>query len=165
MIAMNVQKVFDLWISKHWMSSRQSLLTSWVCLANFVFGKLRELGWPLWNICVTNNHGYVPLVVNTSRSFPRSWIITGFGTRYTQRVPLVEQQLLTLPERLSSPLVFSEVRVSLVLCVWFVDRCLSFCPLSFGHCFVSPSTIYGFWLPPFWYLQTLLSFWTKLYYI
>ena len=23
-------------------------------------------GWPLWNICVTNDHGYVPLVVNTS---------------------------------------------------------------------------------------------------
>jgi hypothetical protein len=25
------------------------------------------LGWPLWNICVTNDHEYVPLVVNTSR--------------------------------------------------------------------------------------------------
>jgi hypothetical protein len=49
--------------------------------------------------------------------------------------------------------------------VFTTSRCLSFCPLSFGHCFVSPSTIYGFWLPPFWYLQTLLSFWTKLYYI
>ena len=26
----------------------------------------------LWNISVTVDHGYVPLVVNTSRSFPRS---------------------------------------------------------------------------------------------
>jgi hypothetical protein len=34
------------------------------------------LGWPLWNICVTNDHGYVPLVVNTSRSFPHSRLIT-----------------------------------------------------------------------------------------
>ena len=34
-------------------------------------------GWQLWNICVTNDHGYVPLVVNTSRSFPHSWLITG----------------------------------------------------------------------------------------
>jgi len=36
---------------------------------------------------------------------------------------------------MSSPLVFSGVRVnrSLVLCVCFVDRCLSFCPISFGH--------------------------------
>jgi hypothetical protein len=42
-IAMNVQKIFDLWISKHWISGRQSVLTSWVCLGNFVFGKLREL--------------------------------------------------------------------------------------------------------------------------
>jgi len=36
------------------------------------------LGWLLWNICVTNDHGYVPLVVNTSRSFPHSWLATGF---------------------------------------------------------------------------------------
>jgi len=28
----------------------------------------------------------------------------------------------------------------------FVDRCLSFCPFSFGHCGVCPS-ICGFWLP------------------
>jgi hypothetical protein len=41
---------------------------------------------------------------------------------------LVEQELLTLPEHLSSPPVFSGVCVtrSLVLCVYFVDRCLSF---------------------------------------
>jgi hypothetical protein len=77
---------------------------------------------PLWNICVTNDHGYVPLVVNTSRSFPHSWLITGFVTRLTRRVPLVEQELLTLPEHLSSSLVFSGVRVtrSLVLYVCFV---------------------------------------------
>ena len=39
------------------------------------------------------------------------------------------QELLTLPEHLSSPPVFSGVRVtrSLVLYVCFVDRCLSFC--------------------------------------
>jgi len=67
-------------------------------------------------------------------------------------VPLVEQELLTLPEHLSSSLVFSGVRVtrSLVLCVCFVDRCLSFCPFSFVHCVVCPS-IYGFWLL-LWYL-------------
>jgi len=55
-------------------------------------------------------------------------LITGFVTRLTRRVPLVEQELLTLPENLSSPPVFSGVRVtrSLVLCVCFVDRCLSF---------------------------------------
>ena len=47
--------------------------------------------------------------------------------------------------------VFSGVRVtlSLVLCVCFVDHCLSFCPFSFGHCVVCSSSIDGFWLPPF----------------
>jgi hypothetical protein len=45
----------------------------------------------------------------------------------------VEQELLTLPEHLSSPLIVSGVSVadSLVVCASFVDRCLSFCPLSF----------------------------------
>ena len=70
---------------------------------------------------------------------------------------LVEQELLTLPEHLSSPPVFIWVRVtrSLVSYVCFVDRCLSFCLFSFGHCVVC-SLIYGFWLP-LWYRQTLLS--------
>jgi hypothetical protein len=35
----------------------------------------------------------------------------------------------------------------LVLSVCFVDRCLSFCNCSFGHCVVCSSSIYGFWLP------------------
>ena len=50
---------------------------------------------------------------------------------------------------------FSEVHVtqSLVLCVCFVDCCLSFCTFSFGHFVVCSSSIYGFWLP-LWYLQT-----------
>jgi len=64
----------------------------------------------------------------------------------------------TIPEHLSSPPVFSEVRVtrSLVLYVCFVDRCLSFCPFSFGHGVVCSSSICGFLLP-LWYLQTLLK--------
>ena len=32
---------------------------------------------------------------------------------------------------------------SLVLCVCFVDRCLSFCPFSFGHCVVCSSCPFG----------------------
>ena len=42
--------------------------------------------------------------------------------------------------------VFSGVRDtrSLVLCVCFVDRCLSFYPFSFVHCVVCSSSIYGF---------------------
>jgi hypothetical protein len=54
---------------------------------------------------------------------------------------------------------FSGVRVtrSLVLYLCFVDRCLSFCTCSFGHCVVCSTSIYGFWLP-LWYLQTPLIF-------
>jgi hypothetical protein len=89
--------------------------------------------------------------------FPHLWLITGLVTRLTWQVPLVEHELPTLPEHLSSPPVFSGVCVtrSLVLCVGFVDHCLSFCTFSFGHCVVCSSSIYGFWLP-LWYLQTLL---------
>jgi hypothetical protein len=52
---------------------------------------------------------------------------------------------------------FSGVRVtrSLVLYVCFVDRCLSFCTFSFGHCVVCSYSIYRFWLP-LWYVQTRL---------
>jgi hypothetical protein len=110
-----------------------------------------------YGISVTNDHGYVPLVVSTSWSFPRSWLITGFVTRLTRHVSLMEQELLTLPEHLGSPPVFSGVCVtrSLFLYACFVDLCLSFCTFSFAHCFVCFSSIYGFWLP-LWYLQTLL---------
>jgi len=91
------------------------------------------------------------------RSFPHSWLIIGFVTRLTRRVPLVEQELFSLPEHLSSSPVFNGVRVtrSIVLCVCFVDHCLSFCTFSFDHCVVWSSSIYGFWLLR-WYLQTLL---------
>ena len=59
----------------------------------------------------------------------------------------------TLQEHLSSPSVFCGVRAtrSLVICVYFVDRYLSFCTFSFDDCVVCSSSIYGFWLP-LWYL-------------
>ena len=65
-----------------------------------------------------------------------------------------KHELLTLPEHLS----FSGVRVnrSLVLYVYFVDRCLSFCTFLFGHCVVCSYLICGFWLS-LSYLQTLLT--------
>jgi hypothetical protein len=69
------------------------------------------LSWPLRNICVTSDHGNVPLVVHTSRSFPHSSHITGFVTRALRRVPLVEQELLALPRHMAHP-GFSGSRVS-----------------------------------------------------
>ena len=62
-----------------------------------------------------------------------------FVTRLTRRLPLVEQELPLPPEHLSSTTIVCGVRVTrtLVLCVCFVDRCLSFffwplcCPFFF----------------------------------
>jgi len=129
------------------------LLTRKLLNKGFLLVKLKPslrqyYGWPLWNIFVTHDNGYV--VVNTSRSFPHSRLITVFVNRLTQRVPLVKQELLTLPEHLSSPPVFGGVRVtrSLVVCVCFEDRCLSFWTFSFCHCFVCSSSIYGFLITP-----------------
>ena len=51
-------------------------------------------------------------------------------------------------EHMSSPPVFSGVRVALSL----VSFCVVFCPFSFRHCVVCPSN-YGFWLP-LWYRHT-----------
>ena len=120
------------------------------------------LGWPLWNICVINDRGYVSLVENTSRSFPHSWLITGFVTRLTRRVALMEQELLSLPGHLSSPLFFlggeggSYYSIFSSICM-FCRSLFVLLYFSFGHCVVCFSSIYGFCLP-FWYLQTLLPF-------
>ena len=60
---------------------------------------------------------------------------------------LIEQELLTLPEHLSVTLVCSGARVtrSLVLCVCFVDHCLSFCPFDIFKLFIVnfPSIFHG----------------------
>ena len=79
-------------------------------------------------------------------------------------MPIVEQELLTLPKHLSSTPIFSCVHVtrSSVLCVCFVDRCLSFGTFPFGYCVFCCSSNYGFWLP-FWYLQALLMDLLKTY--
>jgi hypothetical protein len=65
--------------------------------------------------------------------------MTEFVTRLTQRVSLVEQELLTLPDHLSSPPVFSGVRatLSLVLYICLVDprfMCKFVHILSHGNC-------------------------------
>ena len=53
--------------------------------------------------CYGRHHELVDSYGISSRSSPSLWLITGFVTRSTRRVSLVEQELLTLPEYLSSP--------------------------------------------------------------
>ena len=50
-----------------------------------------------------------------------TWVYHGFVTRVTRRLRLVEQEVLTLLEYLSSSPVFSDAR-SLVFCVVFIDN-------------------------------------------
>jgi len=81
--------------------------------------------------CLLWFYGYDPHVVSTSLSFPHSWLIDGFVLRVQWRVPLVEQELLTLLEHLNSPLpVFSGVRVA-QLFVFYVMFCRSLFVLLF----------------------------------
>jgi hypothetical protein len=110
----------------------------------FLIQLSRLFQWQSIIFSLTSDLYLQPSVLDESMLLIR--IIQNILTRLTRRVPLVEQELLTLPWHLSSPTIFSGVRVtrSLVLCVCFVDRCLSFCTFSFGHCIVCSSSIYRF---------------------
>jgi hypothetical protein len=91
-----------------------SFLTNWpVCVKNWY-----QTSWHL-----TNDHGYVPLVVNTSRSFPHSWLITGFVTRLTRWVSLEEQSW--------------HFMTTLHLFMTFYDNITSFHDILWQHCIFS----------------------------
>ena len=88
-------------------------------------------------------------------SLLHSWTITGFVIRLTRRVPPVEQEQLIFLDQPSSVQVFSGVCVTraLVLCVCFVDHCLSFFAIVLSVLRFTDS-YYPFRL---WYLETLLK--------
>jgi hypothetical protein len=91
-------KVLIIFKNNYYLGKVEALVVLYGFLWSF---DIQYVGWRFWNTCVTNYHGYVPLV-NTSLSFPHSRFITWFVTRLTRRVSLVEQELPTLPEHLSS---------------------------------------------------------------
>ena len=66
-----------------------------------------------------------------SGPFHHSWLITGFVTKKKRRVPHVEQELHTLTEHLSSPSVFSGVRVTRPLVLYVVFCRLLYVLFSF----------------------------------
>jgi hypothetical protein len=100
----------------------------------------------------SNYHGYVPLVISTSRSFPHSWIVTGFVARVTRRM-VVEQKLPTRSEHLRSLPVSSEVHVarSLFFCVVFCGSLFVLFLLAIVLSVLLRFTDSDY---PFWYLQT-----------
>ena len=114
-----------------------------------IFFPIAEGGAKIFGIFRVKNHDFTPKNHNFSK-------FRG-GARPLdpplRRVPLMEYELLTLPEHKSSPPVFSGVRVtrSLVLCVRFIDRCLSFWPLCCLFFFDIRILI------TLWYIRTLLT--------
>ena len=63
-----------------------------------------------------NDHGFVPLVI-TIQSFLHSWLVIRFLTRVTPQTPQMEQNLLTHPKLLSSPLL-------IVCACYLINICL-----------------------------------------
>jgi hypothetical protein len=60
-------------------------------------------------------------------------VASGFETRVTRRIPLVEQKLPTIAEQVSTTFLWHSCCSILNFCVVFVDQHLSFSPISFGH--------------------------------
>ena len=99
-----------------------------------------------WGCITTSKIHFIDIVSFKIQNDNFSWLITGFVTRLIRRVTLVEQELLILPEHMSSPPIFSGVRVtrSLIFNVCFVDHCLSFSTFSSGHCVLLWYTDYDY---------------------
>jgi hypothetical protein len=97
------------WILLSKVANVQSNTMTWLTVTKYLC-----LKWP--RICsVCHNHHLV-----------LSWLITWFVTRVTQWVPHVEQELLTLPEYLSSTPLFSGVCIA-----WYLVFCVMFCKSLF----------------------------------
>ena len=71
------------------------------------YGRHHDLVNHYWVSVSYMTSGYVPFAVITMQSFPHLWHINRFVSRVTQPVPLLEQELLTFLEHLSSPLFLS----------------------------------------------------------
>ena len=96
----------------------------------------RDIEVPLGQVeVITSNvlrSGYVPLVVNTSWSFPHSRLVTGFVTRLIRRMQQVDQELLTLQEHLSSlPILSGFVLLDLQLYMYVLQ--IVVCPFVLFH--------------------------------
>ena len=95
----------DSWLSlsHHFYSFTVATMT-WLTITEYLCHK-----WP--RICSTCRRHFLVLSL--------LWLITGIVTGVTRSVSLVEQELLTLPESLNSPPVFSGVSVARSFCVAF----------------------------------------------
>ena len=70
---------------------------SWLTISQYLCHK--------WQLICSLSRNHKPV-------FLKSWLMTGFVTRVTGQVPLMQQEVFTLPEHMSSSYVLSGVRVS-----------------------------------------------------
>ena len=119
---------------------------SWLTVKEYLCHKSLRTG--ICSICRDHNPVISSFLIY-QRVCNKSNTTSAAGTAYSSGAPCLHQ-------------VFREIRVgwSLVLCVCFVDRCLSIWPLC--CLFVYSSPIYGFWWP-LWYLQTVLAIYTHIF--
>ena len=96
----------------------------------------------LWSPCCS----FTPVFCGVHAAHLNSFLCCVFFALFVFGQQFVPNELLTLPDHLSLPPVYSWIRAtrSLVLCVCFLDRCLSLCSFSFGQCVVWSSSIYIF---------------------
>ena len=98
----------------------------------------------LWNILHKWN-GFSPLVLRYIRFFLYASLITVIINRIIRWKPPSEQELPNVPGHLSSPPVFSGVRVArtVVFCFVFYRLLFDVRPFSFANCVVCPSNFFN----------------------
>jgi hypothetical protein len=119
-------------------------LVSFTLVKTIIIEHLHKIAYcRIYSVYCNNNHGL-------------SSFMTGFVTWATRRVPLVEQEMFTLPVHPSSFPVFGRIRVaqSLVFCVVF-------CKSLFVLSSIVLSVLLRNTALPLWYLQNFLKFQTS----
>jgi hypothetical protein len=113
------------WFSIQYVLHVTGILIPLSAILGFQFVKLKSPGWPFYGrhmnwLTVIKEYLFHkwPRICSVFRNHnpvvPHSWLVTGFVTIVTRRVQLVQQELLTLPQHLSSSPFFTcliEVRV------------------------------------------------------
>jgi hypothetical protein len=95
---------------------------------------------------IPNNHGYVPLLVSISLSFPLLWLITWFLFRITRSVQLMKEELHIIPEHSSSPTFVSgdDFALILIFCVVFCRLLLACSPFFYSPLYCI--SVFDLWL-------------------
>ena len=92
----------------------------------------------------------------TINTFPHSWHITEFGTRVIRRIPLLEQELLTFPEHLITPVYLRFWDGFVFLDLSFSAYCLVYIIVPFSCFFLGIALSALLWFTSFTlcYLET-----------